>query len=106
VTGFWIALAVLLVGLLGGIAYAVLRGIAMWRRLKRTGRAFSVESERMAEISAQIETHMDRANASNTRLGEAAERLATSRARLDVQLQAIREARYTMRRLLWFLPGV
>jgi hypothetical protein len=106
VTGFWIALAVLLVGLLGGIAYAVLRGIAMWRRLKRTGRAFSVESERMAEISAQIEPHMDRANAPKPRLGEAAERLATSRARLDVQLQAIREARHTMRRLLWFLPGV
>ena len=102
-TGFWIALAVLLVGIVGGIAYAVLRGIALWRRLKRTGRAFSVESERIAEISAQIETHMDRANASNTRLGDAAARLATSRARLEVQLQAIREARHTMRRLLWFL---
>ena len=105
-TGFWIALAVLLVGVVAGIAYAVLRGIAMWRRIKRTGRAFSVESERIAEISSQIETHMDRANASNTRLGDAAARLATSRARLDVQLQAIREARHTMRRLLWFLPGV
>ena len=68
-TGFWIALAVLLIGVVGGIAYAVLRGIAMWRRVKRTGRAFSVESERIAESSAQIETHMDRANASNTRLG-------------------------------------
>jgi hypothetical protein len=106
VTGFWIALAVLLVGVVAGITYAVLRGIAMWRRIKRTGRAFSVESERIAEISSQIETHMDRANASNTRLGDAAARLATSRARLDVQLQAIREARHTMRRLLWFLPGV
>jgi len=60
----------------------------------------------IAEASAQIETHMDRANASNTRLGDAAARLATSRARLEVQLQAIREARHTMRRLLWFLPGV
>ena len=104
-TGFWIALAVLLVGVVGGIAYAVLRGIALWRRLKRTGREFSVESERIAEVSAQIETHMDRANAANIRLGEAGARLARSRARLDVQLQAIREARYTIRRLLWFLPG-
>ena len=76
------------------------------RRVKRTGRAFSVESERIAESSAQIETHMDRADASNARLGDAAARLATSRARLEVQLQAIREARHTMRRLLWFLPGV
>ena len=105
-TAFWIALTVLLIGVVGGIAYSVLRGIAMWRRIKRTGRAFSVESERIAEISAQIETHMDRADASSTRLGDAAARLATSRARLEVQLQAIREARHTMRRLLWFLPGV
>jgi hypothetical protein len=106
VTGFWVALAVLVLGVLGGIAYAVLRGIAMWRRLKRTGGAFSAESARIAEVSAQIQEHLDRASASSTRLGEAGRRLATSRARLDVQLQAIREARHTMRRLLWFLPGV
>jgi hypothetical protein len=105
VTGFWIALAVLLVGLVGGIAYAVLRGLSMWRRVKRTGGVFSAESARIADASAQIQEHLDRSGASGVRLGEAAERLATSRARLDVQLQAIREARYTMRRLLWFLPG-
>ncbi len=105
-TGFWIALAVLLVGLIGGIAYAVLRGLAMWRQVKRTGGEFSAESARIADVSAQIQEHLDRSSASSVRLGEAAERLATSRARLDVQLQAIREARHTMRRLLWFLPGV
>jgi len=105
VTGFWIALAVLLVGLVGGIAYAVLRGLSMWRRVKRTGRVFSAESTRIADVSAQIQEQLDRSDASGVRLGEAAERLARSRARLDVQLQAIREARYTMRRLLWFLPG-
>jgi hypothetical protein len=105
-TGFWIALAVLLLGVLGGIAYAVLRGISLWRGLKRAGRGFSAESARIAEVSARIETHMERAGASNARLGEATARLATSRARLDVQLQAVREARHTMRRLLWFLPGI
>jgi hypothetical protein len=106
VTGFWIALAVLLVGVVGGIAYAVLRGLSMWRQVKRTGREFSAESARIADVSAQIQEQLDRSSASGIRLGEAAERLATSRARLDVQLQAIREARHTMRRLLWFLPGV
>jgi hypothetical protein len=105
VTGFWIALAVLLLGLVGGIAYAVLRGLSMWGHVKRTGRVFSAESTRIADVSAQIQEQLDRSGASGVRLGEAAERLATSRARLDVQLQAIREARYTMRRLLWFLPG-
>ena len=104
-TGFWIALAVLVVGVLGGIAYAVLRGLSMWRQVKRTGREFSAESARIADASAQIQEHLDRSDASGVRLGAAAARLATSRARLDVQLQAIREARYTVRRLLWFLPG-
>jgi hypothetical protein len=102
---FWIALAVFLVGLLAGLVYAVLRGIALWRTVKRTGRAFSAESARIADVSARIQEHLDRAEASSARLREAATRLAVSRARLDVQLRAIREARYTVRRLLWFLPG-
>lgn len=105
-TGFWIALAVLLVGVVGGIAYAVLRGLSMWRHVKRTGRGFSAESARIADVSAQIQEHLDRSSASSVRLAASAERFATSRARLDVQLQAIQEARHTMRRLLWFLPGV
>ena len=105
-TGFWIALAVLLVGVLGGIVYAALRGISMWRQLKRTGGLLSAESARVADTSAEIQVHLDRASAVGAHLGDATARLASSRARLDVQLQAIREARHTMRRLLWFLPGV
>jgi hypothetical protein len=104
-TGFWIALAVLLIGVAGGLAYAIVRGIALWRNIKQTGRAFSAESARIADASAGIQEHLDRAEASSALLREAAARLAVSRARLDVQLQAIREARYTVRRLLWFLPG-
>ena len=104
-TGFWIALAVLLVGVIGGVVYAVLRGLAMWRRLKRTSGSFSAESARIADATAEIELHMNRAAASGARLEQAMARLTTSRARLDVQLQAIREARHTARRLLWFLPG-
>ncbi len=49
---------------------------------------------------------MDRMNGSVVRLGETSRRLSVSRLRLEVQLQAVREARETMRRLLWFIPGV
>jgi len=105
-TGFWIALAVLLVGVLGGIVFAVLRGLALWRQFKRTGRVFSAESARIADVSAEIQVHLDRASVSGARLADGTARLAVSRARLDVQLQAVREARHAMRRLLWFLPGV
>ena len=101
----WIALALLAVGVVAGIVYAVVLGLALWRLIKRTGSSFSAESDRIAETSAQMQVHLDRASASGARLAGATERLATSRARLEVQLQAVREARHTMRRLLWFLPG-
>ena len=103
---FWIALAFLLVGIVGGIAYVVVRGIAMWRQLKRTKTTIGAETARIADASALIQEHLDRANASSAQLGEAAGRLAESRAKLDVQLDALREARQTVRRVLWFVPGV
>jgi len=102
---FWIALALLLIGVVGGLVYAVVRGIALWRQIKRSGRGFSAESARIADVSAEMQVHMDRAEASQARLGDAAARLLASRARLDVQLAAIGEARHTVKRLLWFLPG-
>jgi hypothetical protein len=103
---FWLCLAVLLLGVLGGLAYVVVRGIALWRQLKRTGGKLSTETAHIADASAGIQEHLDRASASGALLGEASARLAASRAKLDVQLQAVREARQTMRRLFWFLPGV
>ncbi len=88
------------------LAYLVLRGLALWRQFKRTSRTFESEVARIEQATTEIQTHLDRASSSSVRLREASERLAASRAKLDVQLQAIREARYTMRRVLWFLPGI
>ena len=102
---FWIALSVLVAGVVGGLAYVVFRGLSLWRQLKRTGGSFATESARIADTTARIQGHLDRANDSGERLRDGSARLALSRARLDVQLQAIREARHTMKRLLWFLPG-
>ncbi len=101
----WIALAFSLVAVVAGLVYVVVRGLALWRQLKRTGSAFGAEADRISRVSAEIQVHLDRASASNEQLGSAAARLAASRARLDVQLQAVREARHAMRRLAWFLPG-
>lgn len=103
--GFWIALAVLVVGVVGGLVYAVLSGLALWRQLKRTNGSFGAETARIADSTAGIQVHLDRASASQARLREASIRLGVSRARLDVQIQAMREARYVLRRLLWFMPG-
>ena len=102
---FWLALLVYVVAVLGGIAYAVVRGLALWRRFKRTGRTFGDEATRITGVTEQIQVHLDRMDRSVARLGETGRRLSDSRSQLDVQLQAVREARETLRRLLWFVPG-
>ena len=103
---FWIALAVLFVAVAGGIAYAAVRGLALWRDAKRTNSVLTAEMERINEVSLQIERHMGEAAAATERLQAATGRLAESRARLEVQLAAVREARAQMRRVFWFVPGI
>ena len=103
--GFWLALLFYVAAVVAGIAWAVVRGLALWRRVKRTGGTFGAEATRIADQTALMEGHFDRMNSSVAQLGAASRRLTASRARLSVQLQAIREARETMRRLLWFIPG-
>lgn len=102
----WVALVLYVAAVVGGIAFAVLRALALWRRLKRAGRAFSEEAGRITSVMDGLPAHFDRMNASVARLRERTARIQASRARLDVQLRAIAEARLTLRRLLWFVPGV
>ncbi len=102
---FWIALGVLAVAIVVGIAYAVIRGFQLWRDVKRSSSRFSAEADRISEVSLQIERQMAAAEAAASRLQIATGRLATSRAQLDVQLAALREARAQVRRVFWFVPG-
>jgi hypothetical protein len=103
--GFWLALLFYVAAVVAGIAWVVVRGLALWRTLKRTSGTFGAEAARITDGSMKMEGHLDRMNASVARLGESSRRLTASRARLGVQLQAVREARETLRRLLWFVPG-
>ena len=102
----WIALGVLLVAIVGATAYAVVRGFQLYRDLKRGGSAFSAEMGRISDVSLRVERQMVNAEAATGRLQGATGRLAASRAKLDVQLAALQEARTQVRRLFWFVPGV
>ena len=102
----WIALAVLLVAVVGGIAYATVRGFQLYRNAKRSGSAFTSEMDRISTVTLQVEHQMAKAEAATGRLNAATGRLATSRAQLDVQLAAVREARTQVRRVFWFVPGI
>ena len=102
----WVALAVLLVAVVGGIAYAGIRGFQLYRLAKRSGAAITAEMDRISVGSLEIERHMAKAEAATGRLSAATARLAASRAQLDVQLTAVRQARAQIRRVFWFVPGV
>ena len=65
---FWIALAVLLVAVAAGIAYVVVRGLQLWRDVKRSGATIGAEVERINETALQIERHAAAAEAAAGRL--------------------------------------
>ena len=102
----WIALAVLLVAVVGGITYAAIRGWQLYRTAKRSGAVLTSEMDRISAASLKIERQMAKAEAATARLNAATGRLATSRAQLDVQLAAVRQARAQVRRVFWFVPGI
>jgi len=89
-----------------GIAYAVLRGLHLWRTTKRLGREAAPALERISAASAQIQVQLERQQASQERLQAATAGLQRSRARLQVQIDAVTAARADVRRVFWFLPGM
>ncbi len=103
---FWISLAVLVVAVVAGLAFVVYRGICLYRRARRTADAFGEPIAHIETATASIERHVAAAEAGAARLSAAVERLSLSRARLDVQLGAVRDARQRVRRMLWFVPGL
>jgi hypothetical protein len=103
---FWIALAVLIVTFAAGTAFAVVRGIQLYREAKRVGGVLSGEVDRINVTAAQIEDQLRKADGAKSRLQAATDRLAVSRARLNVQLAAMHEARAQLRRVFWFVPGI
>jgi hypothetical protein len=103
---------VVLVGFLCGLAlvvaataFVVVRGVGLWRQLKRMGGAFTAELSRFDERSARTERLLAEAEQSNRELELALERLRLSRARLQVLIDALERARARVRWLRLFLPA-
>jgi chromosome segregation ATPase len=100
----WVLFAAAVVAIVAGTVVAIVRGIRLWRAARATGSRFGRELEHIEKSAAEIQTHLDAAEAGAERLSEEAERLRRSRARLEVQLQALREARTVLRRTVDSLP--
>ena len=85
---------------------SVVRGLQLWRNVKRSGATISAEMERVSDGSLRIDHHLANAEAAQVRLRAATGRLATSRAKLELQLAAVQEARAQVRQVFWFVPGI
>jgi len=104
-TAVWPALAIAVVGIVAGLIVAIVRGLRIWREFKATGGKLGDRLEEISRAAEEIDTHLSRAADGSERLAGALERLRRSRARLDVQLAAVREARDALERAVPYLGG-
>jgi septal ring factor EnvC (AmiA/AmiB activator) len=77
----------------------------MWRALKATGKRLGDGLDEISTAVGAIETHLSLASESSQRLAAMLDRLRRSRARLEVQLAAVREARQLVLRAVPFIGG-
>jgi len=100
----WIALAVLVVCFVAGIAFAALRGLAAYRTLRSVGGELTAGIARVTRDADEIATKLERLAAGTGRLDAALERLRASRARLNVLLEAIAQMRSGIGRIRSVVP--
>ena len=100
----WFTLAAAVVAIVAGTVVAIVRGVKLWRAMRHASSRFGQELAHIETSAAEIQGHLDAAEAGVEHLSETAERLRRSRARLEVQLQALREARTVLRRTVDSFP--
>jgi hypothetical protein len=87
------------------LAYAVVRGIGLFRQAKRTGRAVSGPLESFEAKTTEVDRHLDAFERSSKELEAALARLQRSRAQLQVLLDSVERAKARLHWLRVFLPA-
>lgn len=96
-----------LVGLglsLAGLTVVVLRALALWRQVKRSGGAIGAELSAFEERAGRAEAHLAQWERASADLDRALQRLRESRARLQVLLDGVERAQARVRWLRVFFP--
>ncbi|MCS7007477.1 MAG: hypothetical protein NZL88_07980 [Gaiellaceae bacterium] len=99
------AALVALVPATAATAYALLRGIALWRQAKGTARALGAELATFEERAARAERLLAEAERGSRELEAALARLRASRERLAVLVRALERAGARTRWLRAFLAA-
>ncbi len=84
--------------------FCTVRGVRVWRQLKRTGKTMGAQLDSLEERAARTETLLARAESRSGELEAALERLRVSRARLQVLRGALESAQARTRWIRAFLP--
>jgi hypothetical protein len=100
----WLALAIAVVSFVGSVVYGTLKGLEVFRAVKRLGGAVGGELDRIAATSEQIERHLALASESGTRLDASLSRLRTSHARLNVLRSALADVQDAAGRITSVYP--
>ena len=90
---------------LAALVFAVVRGIALYKQAKRTGRAVSGPLESFEVKAAEVDRHLDAFERSSKELETALARLRRSRAQLQVLRDSIERAKARLHWLRVFLPA-
>jgi len=101
---FWLALAFLLLAVIGSIAYAAVKGLETYRHTKRVLASSGSELDRITRATAEIELHLQAAATSGSRLDASLTRLSVSRARLNVLTSALADVRAAYARATSLVP--
>ena len=100
----WPALALDVLAVIGGAAFAAVRGLSTYRLSRSVGGELTTGIERVARDADEMAPKLERLADKTGHLGEALARLQTSRARLDVLLEAIAQVRAGIARLRGVVP--
>ena len=92
----WLALAFLLVVVVGGTTFAVVHALRFWRTLRSVQRVLGRGFDDVGRRAAAVEERVASAGGTAARLDAAVARLRVSLARAAVLAAALREARTTL----------
>ncbi len=104
-TAAWIALAFLLVAVVGSLVFLGLRALRLWRLFKAFSRTAETALDRVTRAAEAAEQKSSSLSANQERLAKAMEHLQISLARLAVLRAAAAEVNATLQSLRRIVPS-
>jgi hypothetical protein len=103
-TFVWIALGVFVLCLVGGMIFALVNGLRVWRRARPALKRINAESAALNERSTELERRLAALEPKTSQLQRDVGRLHRSVARVRVLFGAVHEAKTAYRVARFFTP--